>query len=94
MDFQAIPAGEACRQRGARGCACTRLSTRRKKEPREGGKVPERVNYLTVQGRAPGCPFKAAYRNPGQPGPLGYRLMFISSAIMASVVVMTLALAW
>lgn len=60
---------------------------------RKGGKPPEQVNNLTVQGRVPGCPVHAAYRNPGQPGPLGYRLMFISSAIMASVVVMTFALA-
>ena len=60
----------------------------------EGAERPERVNNLTVRNGAPGAPFMRLTAIRGQPGPFRYRLMFINSAIMASVVVITLALAW
>ena len=56
--------------------------------------APRAGQQFDGAGREPGCPCPAACRKPGQPDPWGYRLMFMSSAIMASVVVMTFALAW
>jgi hypothetical protein len=64
-----------------------------KKASRGGGKSPGQVNKLTVGTRGRIAPCGRLTAVQGQPGPLGYRLMFISSAIMASVVVMTFALA-
>ena len=64
------------------------------RRPEEDVKHPERVNNLTVRNRAPGCPALRLTASPGQPGRSDYLLIFINSAIMASVVVITLALAW